>query len=246
MKTLLIDAGNTRLKWTCLLEDRLSAVEQAPNSTLPDTRLLQRWSRCEPAEIHVACVAPEPVRQWLEQSLPPLAPTRFHHSPARTGPLINAYPQPASLGVDRWCAMLAVPILGTSPFVLADCGTALTLDAVDATGRHLGGCIQIGPTTALERLHARTALPLAQGRPRAQWFNDNTVEAMLHGQWLAAAASVQAFVRACETHLQNRVELFLAGGASATLAELLDRPTTLLDQPVLTGLHRWIHFDTEG
>ena len=42
------------------------------------------------------------------------------------------------LGVDRWLAIIAASRLTQGPYCVVDCGTAVTLDAVDRRRRHLG------------------------------------------------------------------------------------------------------------
>ncbi len=246
MKTLLIDAGNSRLKWMWLETGHTSPIEERLNSTLPAEDLVHHWQAQAPASIHVACVAGPPLRHWLENQLPSIAPTQFYHSPAQTGPLINAYAKPADLGVDRWCAMLAVPVLGRAPFVLVDCGTALTLDAVAANGQHLGGSILIGPDTALRALHDYTGLPHAQQTAKEQWLNDNTLDALSHGQWSMAIAAIHQFLATCEQRFGAEPERFIAGGASATLVPLLPQAWRVLQHPVLQGLQRWIERSSKG
>ncbi len=246
MNTLLIDAGNSRLKWCWLTRDGRSEVQARPNVLLPDTGLAGHWQEQRPVAIHVACVAGEPIRAWLQQVLPPLAPVRFHQSPARCGPWRNAYADPGLLGVDRWLAMLAVPALGRDAFVLADCGTALTLDCVDATGQHLGGSILCGPDKALAALQSATALPAACPDPQPQWFNSNTGSALYNGHWLAAAASVVQFYQTAQRHCGLGTRLFLTGGGSATLAPLLPGSHPRLEHSVLQGLEHWIRLHPKG
>ncbi len=240
MKLLLIDAGNSRLKWCWLENGQASPMESCPNQDLPSAALAEAWKKRQPDSIHIACVAGPRVRTWLEETLPAIAPARFYQSPAQTGPLINAYSNPGELGVDRWCALLAVPVLGRAAFVLADCGTALTLDAVDAHGRHLGGAILASPDTALEALAQRTTLPRPSRAPEAQWLNDRSESALSNAHWLAAVTAIQQFSAACAAHCQREPQWFLTGGGSATLARILPGSARILHQPVLRGLQRWI------
>lgn len=74
-------------------------------------------------------------------------------------PLTNRYPDPKTLGADRWVAALAAHrVFGDA--IVVDCGTALTVDAVTAAGVFLGGCIAPGLRTMGAGLAARApALP---------------------------------------------------------------------------------------
>ena len=62
------------------------------------------------------------------------------------GSLINGYVNPECLGVDRWLAMIAATDAGSIgvPVCVIDCGSAITIDAVNSDGGHLGGMIVPG------------------------------------------------------------------------------------------------------
>ena len=74
-----------------------------------------------------------------------------------------AYAEPARLGVDRFLALLGAHARGGPALVVA-VGTALTIDLLDAAGRHLGGRIAPSPSLMREAMHARVPhLPEAGG-----------------------------------------------------------------------------------
>src|SRR3546814_5490867 len=68
----------------------------------------------------------------------------FARSSAGWHGLRNAYREPERLGVDRWLAMIAAWHTHRGAACIANAGTALTVDVIDAQGQHLGGIIAAG------------------------------------------------------------------------------------------------------
>ena len=143
---LLVDIGNTRCKWalargTALIET--GVVVRAGNADW-----LEALPRTSVEAVHVSSVAqPEALAHLREFAVRRGANLRVAVSSSRSGDLINAYDQPERLGVDRWMACIAARTAGRGSVLVADAGTALTLDFVDADGRHQGGLITPGVAT---------------------------------------------------------------------------------------------------
>lgn len=147
--TLLVDLGNSRLKWAWLGDDgALSEGGRAPLGAEPLEAVLEQSFEAldAPARVRVASVRADAeadrLQAWVAQRwgiTPELA------LPAAEGwGVQNAYTEPARLGVDRWLALVAARRRGGRPAVVVDCGTAVTVDALDGGGRHLGGLILPG------------------------------------------------------------------------------------------------------
>jgi len=148
---LLLDLGNTRLKWAwhdgVTLHARGAVAHAEPG-----------WAQAFGAAVHAG---PAPSRAWLaavgadahvaviEQVLrrvhPACALVRVH-SPAAGAGVVNAYSDPQRLGVDRFLALVGARGRAPTAALVAGCGTALAIDAIDAEGRHLGGVIAPGET----------------------------------------------------------------------------------------------------
>ena len=81
---------------------------------------------------------------WVESKWG--VPFKTIKAEAQQGALINGYMEPERLGVDRWLAMLAVieEEQPEVPICVIDCGSAITIDAVNAKGEHVGGLIVPG------------------------------------------------------------------------------------------------------
>lgn len=100
------------------------------------------------------------------------------------------YPRPAQIGADRLANAVAACEKYGAPVVVADFGTALTLDFVTADRAYAGGIIAPGPALLAESLAEKTALlPRLSAariarifqRKRAQLVGKSTAAAMLIG-----------------------------------------------------------------
>lgn len=147
MSQLLLDIGNSRLKWAVVpsLAAPLPAAQALPHEGAPAVAVAGiPLSAVDAVFIaHVTGGAHEAaIIQAVQQ--------RFGHTPqfarsaAECAGLKNAYAEPARLGVDRWLAMLALWTRSGGAFCVASAGTALTFDAVDDQGQHQGGVIAPG------------------------------------------------------------------------------------------------------
>ncbi|MDZ7824718.1 MAG: type III pantothenate kinase [Gammaproteobacteria bacterium] len=141
---LEIDVGNSRLKWR-RIRDGVILDRGAMPATLP----LESWRLAggDPATLaRVGSVAGADFDRELEARLLALGveEVRFAASSDRCGRLRAGYREPARLGVDRWLALVAGAARVEGAFAVLDAGSALTLDLVDADGRHLGGWILPG------------------------------------------------------------------------------------------------------
>lgn len=238
MSSWLFDLGNTRLKCAPLGADGLPGEGVALDHR--DRDLAPQLARLLPARLesaYVASVASEALRVAL---LDALAGHCGRICIARTqrdfGGLRVAYAQPHKLGVDRFLALLAAHARGGAALVCG-VGTAMTLDLVDAEGRHRGGRIAPSPTLMRESLHARAAqLPIAGGDYRM--FAADTADALASGCEGAALALVERSLDAARDELGESVRLLLHGGGSDALLARLENATHV-PALVLEGLARW-------
>src|SRR5450830_589706 len=225
---LLIDAGNTRVKWALAAPGAAvgewiasGAVAHADIASLAEAwRALPR-----PDGALLSNVAGAPMLEQLKAQLalaaPGIALESFGSVAARAG-LRNGYRNPAQLGSDRFAAAIGARFLypGQKLFV-ATCGTATTVDAIDAAGVFLGGMILPGLGLMAASL-ARNTAQLPQVKEGA----------ILAGCVNAQAGAIE---RACD---QLDADLcLLSGGAARYVAPALAVPHRLIDNIVLLGLH---------
>ncbi len=249
---LLIDLGNTRLKWALWdrtgLQPSVAVVTAAVND---DDGVLDRldalWKDIPGIDsIWIASVA----APALEQALAHRALARFGvdaqfvRSCAQAGGVRNAYAQPERLGVDRFLGLIAAHAQAQEPTVIANCGTALALDALAADGTHLGGLIAPSPALMQIALHTGTARLGERGRAHIVELADNTADAVESGTWLAAVALIERFFARSAERLNSAPALILAGGAAPRLAELVALPYRIDAELVLRGLARFAESGT--
>jgi type III pantothenate kinase len=245
---LLLDLGNTRLKWALESEGRWHAQGAAAWSDDP-ALLASTWRALPvPSAVFGASVV-DPAR---EQAVAAQVRTLFGlgvtwlRTPAGACGVRNAYPEPARLGVDRFLAMVAARAAGAGDCVLVGVGTALTLDALAADGQHLGGLIAPGPRLMQQALLGATA----QVRPRGDGVlvdvADNTSDAVVSGCWQAAAALVERFVARMAPRLGGSPVVRLDGGDADALVPLLELRASMVEHGVLHGLAVWVQTQSAG
>jgi type III pantothenate kinase len=256
MNALLIDAGNTRIKWAITAEDTTPGVWLAMGSANhTDLRDDASAAGLVAAAIAASCaaaggapiarvlianVAGQTVRDLLTAALaePSLAIAPdviewFASIPQRAG-VRNAYRNPYQLGCDRFAAAIGAHALAPGKaIVVANCGTATTIDAITADGTFLGGMILPGLGLMASSLARNTAqLPqIAPGTTLPEGFADNTDDAILTG---VLAAQTGAIERAFELH--NAVECIISGGAAPYIAPQVPVPHRHIENIVLIGL----------
>ena len=148
---LTIDVGNTRVKWVLFQGEAISgsgAFEYLPDSF--KECFIKAGLKLEGIEVVVSSVMGGRVEKILTQIFKSSKCKRYAYAQTQVEQcgVINSYADASRLGVDRWLAMIAgfnhaKRAQGESVCII-DCGTAMTLDVVDASGHHLGGVITPG------------------------------------------------------------------------------------------------------
>lgn len=195
---LLVDIGNSRVKWAFAVADRF--VDQGEASGDVEGSLgVMLGSRYEPEEIRVANVAGADSGNRIAAILRERFRIRpvFAGSAAVGAGIRNGYNDPGQLGIDRWLALCGAFSRYKAPVCVVDAGTATTLDLITVDGRHKGGLILPGiemmqqallrGTGNLARLSA-SADPGLDGRLHAAGLSSGHVESrIVLGRETAAA-----------------------------------------------------------
>ena len=238
---LLIDIGNTRLKWAIWDGVRLAPGNAIANGECAVERLIETWRGISgPESAWVASVADPSLDARVATSIRAAfgLELAFVHSVASACGVRNAYPHPGHLGVDRFLGMIAVHAASRQAAVIVGCGTALTLDALAADGRHLGGLIAPSPALMQRALRGNAARLGDAGEVHVVEMADDTADAIESGTRLAAVALIERFVAVAVKRLGAQPALVLTGGGAADLSEHLTPPCTVESQLVLAGLAR--------
>ena len=243
MSAWLFDLGNTRLKCSPLLDGKIGDVIAVPHR---EADLAETLAEALPPRIdaaYVASVANEGLRVALLQAL---AQRARRISLVRTQKTYAgfriAYTQPHKLGVDRFLAMLAAHARDDGAVLLCGIGTALTIDLIDAQGRHLGGRIAPSPTLMREVLHERAPQLPEEGGHYADFAAD-TEDALASGCEGAALALIESSREAAYRRLGRKPKLLVHGGGADSLMERLPDATRAASL-VLEGLAIWARADS--
>ena len=243
---LLLDAGNTRLKWAWLRRGRLrpgGALAYAPRREF-DTQLRRLLQQAAGARRVLVCsVAGADIDRRLRRAARAarLPAPEFARSVRRAAGVTNAYAEPWRLGVDRWLTLVgARQLFPGEALCLVSVGTALTLDLLAASGRHLGGAIVPGPELMVQTLLERTAGIRRRARGGAgggrSLYARDTRGAIEAGARHACVGVIERALAEGERRLGRRPGLVIAGGGASRLTPLIGSGRRRRDDLVMRGL----------
>ena len=245
MSFLAIDIGNTRLKWALYAAPHPGAVLLGHGAVFVETidELAEHdWKGLRAPSSMLGCVvAGDAVRRRVEEQMEiwDIEP-RWVVPSAREAGLSNGYEFPSRLGADRWVALAgarARVLAGGAPrpALVVMVGTAVTVDALDAGGRFLGGLILPGFGLMLRALEMGTAgLKVPTGE--VVDFPTNTSDALMSGGANAIAGAIERQVRRLTTLTGQEPLLLMTGGAASKLAPITDLPFETVETLIFEGL----------
>ncbi len=243
---LLVDCGNSRIKWCWLSERRLGDIESIDQikKGVP-ARLFKSWQKHPaPRKVVVANVCGDDVaqalREWIDTQWS--SPIEFVAPRRKAFGVENAYPVPERLGSDRWLALVAARRRCQRPVCIVDCGTALTIDAMDARGRHRGGLIVPGLRIMMNAVRERArnigASPSVgdEAPPPIDLLPADTQAALLGGAVYATIATIDRIVDDVTSALGRDTVRILTGGDAGHLRPQLAHEYREIPTLVFEGL----------
>jgi len=244
---LLVDAGNTRIKWRVV--NKRQRIAAGVTSTRDWMRLAADWLTFPISRAVLSCVADSDIQAGLARILDEkgvsahwLTAERENHG------VINHYTTPEKLGADRYAALIAVARMRLGECVLASIGTATTVDRLDRQGAFLGGIILPGPDLMRSALLSGTSRiePRMQSdsgsRPCSRQLSSpptDTATAVSAGIALAQAGAIRAMRSVAQ---ETPPTLVLTGGARDQVRWALECEYMEIDDLVLEGL-AWVALD---
>ena len=234
MPWLLIDVGNTAIKWrlanTKGLLDAGGSVSDV--SSLCQTVEAEHWGVAG-----LASVASDSADAELLAALTASGARAVHRATAQSSclGLVSSYAEPERMGVDRWLAMLAAHAHSDGALCVIDAGTAVTVDLVSAEGAHEGGYILPGADLMRRALSSETDR-IEVGALEAPVIGpgNNTQACVTAGSWRAVMGAVESTMAAYPDHRP-----LLTGGAASTLRDL-GLVATVSPDLVMEGLRLWL------
>ncbi|MCF7969176.1 MAG: type III pantothenate kinase [Methylococcaceae bacterium] len=241
---LLVDVGNSRIKWVLATDSTWTPGSPFPTHDTPLAAALDgHWSTLQrPEAVVVSNVAgpgvAENIDSWVGRHWG--IPVHYARSEARHGPVINGYSNPEQLGVDRWLGLLGLQAGYALPACLVDCGTAITLDLLDGQARHRGGLIAPGLMTMHRALqsdaHGLGGLELRAG---AFELGHDTAGCIQAGCLMACAGLIEKTLVTLNKDLDAPIQLVLTGGDAVRVGDQLTIPFQFCADMVLRGLWGW-------
>jgi type III pantothenate kinase len=234
---LLIDMGNSRLKWAMSIEGKLQSSHALANTQLTESALRAAWAELKPNSVWLACVGNSALLELVQRVAMQLwrIDIALIQSSSQAFGVQNGYEQPEKLGVDRWLAMLAAKQHYQGALCIIDCGTAITIDVLDERGVHQGGLISAGLGLMHSALNSGTdKLPAITANTQAFEFSlaRNTQAAIAHGTTAAALGLIDYVAR----QLPVTTTFLLTGGDAPRLYSQLKLAVIIDSDLVLRGL----------
>lgn len=240
---LLVDAGNSRLKWAWARDEQvlIRPGVLAYGDEAYTEAISKAWRNLPvpKAVIGVSVAAPavwSAIEHWCANRWG-LYPKRLQ-SPAQGAGVRLGYREPTQLGADRWAAMAGAVALNRLPACIVDCGTAVTLDLIDDGGLHQGGLIVPGLATMRRSLTARTHQLPAVEEGALTLFARDTITAIRSGTLMGLAAMVEQLSVALTASLPCRSTRLLTGGDAGVLLAYLGEDFEHVPDLVLRGVAR--------
>ena len=243
--TVVLDIGNAKMKWG-LAEGRSVSSTGSAFHRDDAADAIDRFIRAFPsgADLVVATNVADPMLghqiseavrdrwcadvEWVTTSKSALGVT-------------CAYDEPERMGSDRWVAIIAAHHASRGAVCVIDAGTAVTFDAIDASGQHLGGLIMAGPRLAASSLNRRTShigetVPSEAPASGTDVLGRSTDEAVANGAMLALSAALSKAVGIVANDLDTLPDVLLAGGEAMRLLPWLETEVQYREHLVLEGL----------
>ncbi len=235
---LLADVGNSRIKWVSCERGEFLARGQASRGEDSWPGLATRlWAALpRPARVLIVSVAGPEARaglaEWVGQCWG--IEVEFAVSTAAACGIRNSYAEPERMGADRWVAMIAARALTDRTCCVVDCGTAVTIDALAADGRHLGGVIIPGMRLMREALYRETRqIPPETGEARL--FGQSTRDCVWGGAMYTVASAIDGITgRMLADHGSG--PRLLTGGDAGSVLPYLQAEYRLEPDLIFTGL----------
>ena len=240
---LVIDVGNTRLKWAWLtstgLSDQQAVVHRDAKPRIWTTALFESGQK--PQRVLVSNVAGPVMAKTLTRLTKKVfrVDIEFVTAAQEFQGLANGYLDPSLLG-DRWLALIGAWTKVRSALCVVDAGTAVKVDSVDARGQHLGGLIVPGIHMMREALMNKTsdiAKAAMHSTPSlAGVLANNTIGAVSRGAVFALAGMADRAAEVIEQSTGVKPKLFITGGDAGMITGTMRSQGEIVPDLVLQGL----------
>jgi len=241
---LLLDLGNTRLKWAITDEHGhfldFGVVEYIALNSFLSGQFFNQTPSIE--QVWIASVNDSQYDVRIDDYFSKTAKVYHVYSPTHRCGVTNSYQEPLNLGIDRWLGMVAAHYYIEAPVLIIDAGTAMTADCIDEKGQHLGGFIVPGMNMMRQSLSNNTAqLPsVSKGK---KGLGCSTHDAIANGTFEMLIGLVERTLQQQKAQYPN-MQCIITGGDAQLLYNALSVPVQYEPHWVLKGL--WVESDQSG
>lgn len=238
---LLIDVGNSRVKWAWKFLEAWRGESADLDGGDPIGPCECAWQKAgAPERVVLSSVLDEgrtsELVGWIEHRWPVVV--HRVRAQARQLGVTNGYREPATLGSDRWAALIGARRVSHDSLCVVDCGSAVTVDALSSDGTHLGGVIFPGVKLLRAALHAGTAGVRASDGRDDSCLGRATAAGVSAGALYGLCGAIERFVAEQRRVLGPDARVLLTGGDAPAVASRLGIETTLAPDLVLRGLEQ--------
>jgi len=247
-RALLFDVGNSRIKWCTLVDGELSVSKQVTHQAIKE-RGVETLLRKLPKNVDNILISNVAGPEFGARFVRVLgihcdADIHFVRPQREAFGVRNSYKQPRRMGVDRWVALIGAHAESRSALCVVDAGTAVTIDAIDRDGLHLGGQILPGLQLMMNALSSSTAdigpvggWARAAGDPTDAegYFATATRAAVRNGALNAVCGAIDRSVKLLRG-AGHRSRIVLTGGDSSRILAQLEGNVLHRPDLVLSGL----------
>lgn len=238
-RLLLLDGGNSRLKWAWVENGTFATVGSAPYRDL--SPLGAEWAEKADERVRIVgcAVCGELKKAQVQEQI--ARPIEWLPSAHQALGIRNHYRRPEEHGADRWFNALGSRRFSRNACVVVSCGTAVTVDALTGDGHYLGGTIMPGFHLMKESLAVRTA-NLNRPAGKVYPFPTTTSNAIASGMMDAVCGSIMMMHGRLKekTGAGKPVDVVMTGGGAAKVAEALP-PAFLAENTVRVADNLVIH-----
>ncbi len=225
-----MDVGNSRIKWGVLEDGAIRRTGHISRDRIGQHGLVALTSRL-PRRVETVLVSNVAGTSFATRLSGVVGmhcdvDVHFAHSEREACGVVNSYRQPRRLGVDRWVAMIGARAEFQTTCLIVDAGTAVTIDALDATGRHLGGEIIPGVGLMAASLADQTSdIPAVRRKASGDGggltiFANTTAAAVGQGALNAVAGAIERAARILRSEVEEPIVVLTGGDASRILKSL--------------------------
>lgn len=239
---LLVDIGNSRIKWCGYSEEytlgECYAISHG-NEIIPQ-HLDESWSSLErPESVYLISVANNEIESVVRDCVAAKWSLSVHVlvTKSHCAGVHNGYQNPYQLGVDRWAAIIGAYTITKQATCIVDCGTALTCDAVDSSGLHLGGFVVPGRRLQQQVLLQGTAgITLEDADFSHGGWGRDTNSCVTSGILQSHLGLIERCIQLLQDNVDGPLSVVLTGGDADVLVSHLPATTLLVPDLVFHGM----------